>query len=45
MERDDLVVIDFNNEGADWIHDAKNKQHAARFLRASLKARFGGRSE
>jgi NitT/TauT family transport system substrate-binding protein len=45
---DDLVVIDFNKEGtamledgifvkADWIRDAKNKQIAARFLRASLR--------
>ena len=44
----DLVVIDFNKEGtamledgifvkADWLKDPKNKQIAARFLRASLK--------
>jgi NitT/TauT family transport system substrate-binding protein len=44
---EDLVVIDFNQEGtamlqdgifvrADWIRDAKNKAIAARFLRASL---------
>jgi NitT/TauT family transport system substrate-binding protein len=48
VKPDDLVVIDFNKEGtamledgifvkADWIADAKNKQVAARFLRASLK--------
>jgi NitT/TauT family transport system substrate-binding protein len=48
VKADDLVVIDFNKEGtamledgifvkADWIRDAKNKQVAARFLRASLK--------
>ncbi len=48
VKPDDLVVIDFNREGtamledgvfakADWIADAKNKQVAARFLRASLK--------
>ena len=48
VKPDDLVVIDFNKEGtamledgifvkADWISDAKNKQLAARFLRASLK--------
>ena len=48
VKPDDLVVIDFNREGtamledgifakADWLKDAKNKQVAARFLRASLK--------
>ncbi|PYO06590.1 MAG: hypothetical protein DMD75_24025 [Candidatus Rokuibacteriota bacterium] len=48
VKPDDLVVIDFNKEGtamledgifakADWIADARNKQVAARFLRASLK--------
>jgi len=48
VKPDDLVVVDFNKEGtamledgifvkADWIVDAKNKQVAARFLRASLK--------
>jgi NitT/TauT family transport system substrate-binding protein len=48
VKPDDLVVIDFNKEGtamledgifvkADWIGDARNKQLAARFLRASLK--------
>jgi NitT/TauT family transport system substrate-binding protein len=48
VKPDDLVVIDFNKEGTamledgifvkgDWIRDAKNKQVAARFLRASLK--------
>src|SRR5215813_4821460 len=48
VKPDDLVVIDFNKEGtamledgifvkADWLKDAKNKQIAARFLRASLK--------
>jgi NitT/TauT family transport system substrate-binding protein len=48
VKADDLVVIDFNKEGtamledgvfakADWIADAKNKDVAARFLRASLK--------
>ena len=48
VKPDDLVVIDFNREGtamledgifvkADWIRDTKNKQVAARFLRASLK--------
>lgn len=48
VKPDDLVVIDFNKEGTamledgifvkgDWIRDAKNKQVAARFLRASLR--------
>jgi len=48
VKPDDLVVIDFNREGtamledgifakADWLKDPKNKQIAARFLRASLK--------
>jgi len=48
VKPDELVVIDFNKEGtamledgifvkADWIRDAKNKQLAARFLRASLR--------
>jgi NitT/TauT family transport system substrate-binding protein len=48
VKPDDLVVIDFNREGTamledgifvrgDWLRDAKNKQIAARFLRASLK--------
>src|SRR5262249_2346657 len=48
VKPDDLVVIDFNHEGtamledgifvnADWLRDAKNKQVAARFLRAALK--------
>ena len=48
VKPDDLVVVDFNKEGtamledgifvkADWISDAKNRQVAARFLRASLK--------
>ncbi len=48
VKPDDLVVIDFNREGtamledgifvkADWLKDAKNKQIAARFLRASLR--------
>jgi NitT/TauT family transport system substrate-binding protein len=48
VKPEDLVVIDFNQEGtsmlqdgifvrADWIRDAKNKAIAARFLRASLK--------
>jgi NitT/TauT family transport system substrate-binding protein len=48
VKPDDLVVIDFNKEGtamledgifvkADWLKDPKNKQIAARFLRASLK--------
>ncbi len=45
---DDLVVIDFNQEGTamledgmfareDWLKDAKHKDIGARFLRASLK--------
>jgi NitT/TauT family transport system substrate-binding protein len=45
---EDLVVIDFNQEGtamledgifvrSDWLQEAKNTQIAARFLRASLK--------
>ncbi len=45
---EDLVVIDFNQEGTamledgifvkeDWLKDAKNKNVAARFLRATLK--------
>ena len=48
VKPDDLVVIDFNHEGTamledgifvrgDWLKDARNKQIAARFLRASLK--------
>src|SRR5881628_4115822 len=48
VKPDDLVVIDFNKEGtamledgifakADWISDAKNRDVAARFVRASLK--------
>src|SRR6185369_3521057 len=48
VKPDDLVVIDFNREGTamledgvfakgDWLSDAKNKDVAARFLRASLK--------
>jgi NitT/TauT family transport system substrate-binding protein len=48
VKPEDLVVIDFNHEGtamledgifakADWLKDAKNKQVAARFVRASLK--------
>ncbi|HXJ81879.1 MAG TPA: ABC transporter substrate-binding protein [Candidatus Methylomirabilis sp.] len=48
VKPDDLVVIDFNREGTamledgifvktDWLRDAKNKQVAARFLRASLQ--------
>jgi NitT/TauT family transport system substrate-binding protein len=47
VKLDDLVVIDFNREGtamledgifarADWLREARNKQIAARFLRASL---------
>jgi len=49
VKPDDLVVIDFNREGTamledgifvrgDWLRDAKNKQIAARFLRASSRA-------
>ncbi len=45
---EDIVVIDFNKEGTamledgifvkeDWLKDAKNKEIAARFLRATLK--------
>ncbi len=45
---EDLVVVDFNVEGTamledgifvkqDWLNDAKNKEVAARFLRATLK--------
>jgi NitT/TauT family transport system substrate-binding protein len=45
---DELNIIDFNKEGtampedgifvrADWLQDAKNKDIAARFLRASFK--------
>ena len=48
VKPDDLVVIDFNAEGtamledglfarADWLRTGKNKETAARFLRASLK--------
>jgi NitT/TauT family transport system substrate-binding protein len=48
VKPDDLVVIDFNKEGtamledgifvtADWIKQPRNKEIAARFLRASLK--------
>src|SRR5207247_9099381 len=48
VKPDDLVVIDFNKEGTamledgifakdDWIAEARNKQVAARFLRASLE--------
>jgi len=48
VKPEDLVVIDFNAEGtamledgiftrADWLHIGKNKETAARFLRASLK--------
>jgi NitT/TauT family transport system substrate-binding protein len=48
VKPEDLVVIDFNKEGTamledgifvkgDWLRDARNKQIAARFLRASLK--------
>jgi len=48
VKPDDLVVIDFNAEGtamledgifvrADWLRAGKNKEVAARFLRASLK--------
>jgi NitT/TauT family transport system substrate-binding protein len=47
VKPEDLVVIDFNQEGtamledgifvkADWLRDPKNKQTAARFLRATL---------
>ena len=48
VKPEDLVVIDFNAEGtamledgifarADWLRTRKNKEIAARFLRASLK--------
>jgi NitT/TauT family transport system substrate-binding protein len=48
VKPDDLVVIDFNHEGtamledgifvrADWLRAGRNKDLAARFLRASLK--------
>jgi NitT/TauT family transport system substrate-binding protein len=48
VKPEDLVVIDFNKEGTamledgifakdDWLKDPKNKEIAARFLRASLK--------
>jgi len=48
VKPDELTVIDFNHEGTamledgifvrgDWLKDARNKQVAARFLRASLK--------
>jgi NitT/TauT family transport system substrate-binding protein len=48
VKADDLVVIDFNREGtamledgifakADYLKSAKNKEIAARFVRASLK--------
>jgi NitT/TauT family transport system substrate-binding protein len=48
VKPEDLVVIDFNLEGtamlqdgifaaSDWLSDPKNKQIAARFLRASLR--------
>jgi NitT/TauT family transport system substrate-binding protein len=48
VKPEDLVVIDFNQEGtamledgifvkADWLRDAKNKEIAGRFLRASLE--------
>ncbi len=48
VKADDLVVVDFNKEGTamledgifvkeDWLKDAKNRDIAARFLRASLK--------
>ena len=48
VKPEDLVVIDFNKEGtamledgiftrADWLRTGKNKETAARFLRASLK--------
>jgi NitT/TauT family transport system substrate-binding protein len=48
VKPEDLVVIDFNVEGtamlqdgifaaSEWLRDARNKQLAARFLRASLK--------
>ena len=48
VKPEDLVVIDFNTEGtamledgifsrADWLQAGKNKETAARFVRASLK--------
>jgi NitT/TauT family transport system substrate-binding protein len=48
VKPEDLVVIDFNREGtamlqdgifvaSEWLRDPRNKQIAARFLRASLK--------
>src|SRR5712692_8255384 len=48
VKPEDLVVIDFNKEGtamledgifvrADWLRAGKNKETAARFVRASLK--------
>ena len=48
VKPEDLIVIDFNLEGtamlqdgifaaSEWLRDPKNKQIAARFLRASLK--------
>ena len=48
VKLEDLIVIDFNLEGtamlqdgifaaSEWLRDPKNKQIAARFLRASLK--------
>ena len=48
VKPEDLVVIDFNQEGtamledgiftrADWLQAGKNKETAARFVRASLK--------
>ncbi len=48
VKPEDLVVIDFNQEGtamlqdgvfaaSEWLRDPQNKQIAARFLRASLK--------
>jgi NitT/TauT family transport system substrate-binding protein len=48
IKPEDLVVIDFNAEGtamlqdgifagSEWLRDPKNKQIAARFLRASLR--------
>jgi NitT/TauT family transport system substrate-binding protein len=48
VKPEDLVVIDFNQEGTamledgifakeDWLKDAKNQEVAARFLRASLR--------
>jgi NitT/TauT family transport system substrate-binding protein len=48
VQPDDLVIIDFNQEGTamledgifvrgDWLQEPQNKQIATRFLRASLK--------